>query len=85
MIKCEITRHLNGVVKLIIIKEDDDTLIINMDKISYFSFSVRSNSVEPEFCLHINNDSDKHSKYYYFANKENYLKAKDFVERELLR
>lgn len=88
MFKCEVTRHLNGIIKLIIVMEEDDTLIINMDKITSLCFhtkTIRGETEKTEYCLYISNDSDGFEKYHRFKNKENYLKAKNHIERELLK
>lgn len=87
MVSCKFTRHLNGAIKFIIVKEDDDTLVINMDKVVSIFFcsgdTDEFNSYKSFRMIIQGENSDK--EYYTFKSKESFIDAKNRIENELLK
>lgn len=86
MVSCKVTRHLNGVIKFIVIKDEDDTLVINMDKVVSIFFNSGdtddSDAYSP-FRMAIQGEEDR--EFYTFRSRESFNDVKNMIESELLK
>lgn len=83
MVKCQVTRHLNGAVKCFIIQEDDDIIVINMDRVSIVAFEVTEDHVERPYSIDVHTDNG--SPRFFFKSHENFREVRDFITSELTR
>lgn len=83
MVRCQVTRHLNGTVKCFIVQEEDDTLIINMDKVSIIAFEVMTDNDETYYSMIVHKENS--SVVFYLKSFSNFKEVKDFITTELTR
>lgn len=86
MVSCKITRHLNGVIKFIVIKDGDDALIINMDKVvSIFFDSGDTDNSDVYSPFRMTIQGEENSEFYTFRSRESFIDVKNTIESELLK
>lgn len=86
MVSCKVTRHLNGVIKFIVIKDDDDTLVINMDKIVSIFFNSGDTDTSDSYSpFRMTIQGEENSEFYTFRSRESFIDIKNTIESELLK
>lgn len=86
MVSCKVTRHLNGVIKFIVIKDDDDTLVINMDKVVSIFFNSGDTDTSDSYSpFRMTIQGEENSEFYTFRSRESFIDIKNTIENELLK
>lgn len=83
MVKCQVTRHLNGAVKCFIIQEEDEVVIINMDKVSIIAFETVDDRGMTKYSMTVHKE-DSYT-FFYFNSHSNFKEVSEFVTSELTR